>query len=55
MSKPWSPEATTVYTGRFSANTPSDDPNYASGLDIGIDRANYPQPRSFFTGIEISL
>jgi hypothetical protein len=43
-----------VGSGRFSGSQ-SDDPDNVGGLDIGIDRGNYPQPRTLFTGVEVSL
>jgi TonB-dependent starch-binding outer membrane protein SusC len=43
-----------VGSGRFSGS-PANNPQAVGGLDIGIDRANYPQARTIYTGIDISL
>jgi TonB-dependent starch-binding outer membrane protein SusC len=43
-----------VGSGRFSGS-PQDDPDFVGGLDMGIDRANYPQARTVYTGMDISF
>lgn len=43
-----------IGSGRFSGS-PEDDASLVGGLDIGIDRANYPQSRTIYTGIDVSL
>jgi TonB-linked SusC/RagA family outer membrane protein len=43
-----------VGEGRFSGS-PAANPANEGGLDLGVDRANFPQARKIFTGINVSL
>lgn len=43
-----------IGSGRYTGSQ-ADNPENVGGLDIGIDRGNYPQPRTLFTGLEVSL